>query len=310
LFCYLIVDVHSHHSNPGLDTSPPLCREPSKLLESQKISRIDRILLSDPFILKQADDANLDRSKAIQLSHDYYRDFCRSYPGKFGYFAFAYPTSGANNRQGLVDAVDDENCVGIVTNSNVDGKYPDDESFREIFEVASDRKVPILIHPNFKSIGYEQLLQYHLLSILGRPTDVSLAAYRIILSGILEEFPATKLILSYGGGALTMLKLRLDNQCETPRHVAEEKFSSTLTKAPSKYFGSFYADTTTMSPEAILNTLNVLGSDHVLLGTDFPPGSIPPRDYVKEIKRLKVSEKTTAGILGQNAKRLFKLRAS
>jgi predicted TIM-barrel fold metal-dependent hydrolase len=302
----LLIDIHSHHLNPALKTSPPLCRTPSLVVREQEAAGIELNVLSDPFILKQADDANLTRLKAIRMSHDYYSKFCRS-NARFRFFAYGCPSSDREYLQELLRGLEDENCSGVVINSNVDGKYPDSISYRKIFEVACDKRMPVFLHPNFKSIGYEQLLQYHLLSILGRPTDVSLAAFRIILSGLLEELPKTRVICAYGGGALTMLKLRLDNQCETPRHRAEKKFSENLTKPPSKYFDSFYADTTTMSPEAILNTLNVLGKDHVLMGTDFPPGSIPPKNYVKEISKLPATSDVKRAISGRSAERLLRL---
>jgi aminocarboxymuconate-semialdehyde decarboxylase len=303
----LLVDIHAHHVNPDLQTSPPLCRNSSAIISAQRESKIDLTVLSDPFILKQADDAIISRAKAIQMSHSYYSDFCKQNPNRFRFFAYGYPSSDDEHRQALLQGLEDENCCGMVINSNVDGNYPDSASFRTLFEIACDRSLPIFVHPNFKSIGYEQLLQYHLLSILGRPTDVSLAAFRIILAGMLEEFPETKIICAYGGGALTMLKLRLDNQCETPRHQAEKKFSESLTKVPSKYFKSFYVDTTTMSPEAILNAVNVLGEKHVLMGTDFPPGSIAPKRYVQEIRKLPLSSRARVGIGGENSEKLLGL---
>jgi predicted TIM-barrel fold metal-dependent hydrolase len=303
----LLIDIHSHHVSTGLKTSPPLCRKPSLVLREQERAGIDLGVMSDPFILKQADDAKLSRLKAIRMSHEYYSKFCRSNSDRFRFFAFGCPSSEPEYLQELLRALEDEYCSGIVINSNVDGDYPDSSGFRKIYEAACDKRVPVFIHPNFKSIGYDQLLQYHLLSILGRPTDVSLAAFRLILSGIFEEFPKLRVICAYGGGALTMLKLRLDNQCETPRHKLEKKFADILTKLPSKYFGSFYADTTTMSPEAIVNTLNVLGKDHVLMGTDFPPGSILPKNYVREISKLPVASKVRQGIAGGNAMKLLRL---
>ncbi len=104
-----------------------------------------------------------------------------------------------------------------------------------------------------------------------------------------------------------MLKLRLDNQCDTPRHKSEQKYNFSLTKPPSEYFKSFYVDTTTMSSEAILNTLNVLGEDHVLLGTDFPPGSISPKQYLHLIDGLPVSKEIKSGIKGKNAEKLLRI---
>lgn len=304
----MLIDIHAHHTDPRIETAAPLYRDSGAILRTQKESGIDIVVLSDVMLSYYAGLANLERQKAIRMSHDYLSKFARSNPGRFMFFAFANPPGGKEAREELLRALDDPYCKGIMLNSNIDGKYPDSEEIRGVFGIASERRVPVFIHPPMKTMGSDKLQGYHLASILGRPTDATLAVLRIILSGVLEEYPDLKLVCAYGGGALTMLKLRIDFQCDIPEHRSEMHYSPKLSKKPSEYLRSLYLDTTTMSKEAIMNMISVVGADHVLLGTDFPPGSIHPKRYIQSINELPISDEAKKGILGKNAAMLLDVK--
>jgi aminocarboxymuconate-semialdehyde decarboxylase len=224
------------------------------------------------------------------------------------FFALAYPAGGAEARKELLRALDDEYCKGIMLNSNIDGRYPDEQDVRWVFDIATERDLPILIHPPLSTMGQDKLQQYHLLSILGRPTDVTLAALRMILSGLMEEYKNLKVVLSYGGAALTMLKSRIDFQCDLPEYRAQLAHDPILTKRPSEYIRCFYLDTTGMSKEGIMHLINVGGAERVILGTDFPPGTVPPKRYIQTINELPISDSAKEGILGGNAISLLGLK--
>lgn len=302
------MDIHSHHTDPRIEGAAPLYKDAQMILKTQRESNIDVNVLSDVMLFDYASKSNIERMKAIRMSHDYFMKFARDNAERFMFFAFAYPFGGEEAKKELLRALDDQYCKGIILNSNIDGKYPDEKEVRYVFDIATDRDVPLFIHPPRTTMGADKLDQYHLLSILGRPTDVTLAALRIILSGIMEEYKKLKVVLSYGGAALTMLKLRIDFQCDIPEHRAQPHYSPILTKQPSEYIRSMYLDTTTMSKEAIMNLINVVGADHVVLGTDFPPGTVHPRRYIQTINELPVSESAKKGILGGNAISLLKLK--
>lgn len=304
----MIVDFHTHLADPQIHTAAPLLKDYENVLRTQAESGIDLNIMSDAWLFVFASRANIDRLRAMRISHDYFMKFSKSHQGRFMFMAFAYPFGGDESRKELLRALDDENCKGILLNTNIDGRYPDEEEVRSVFEIACDRNVPLFLHPPSSTVGADKLQQYHLLSIVGRPMDLTLAALRMILSGIMEEYKKMKVVLSYGGGLLPMLKLRIDSQCDIPEHRSESPFSSSLTKLPSEYIRSMYLDTSTMSKESILNMINVVGADHVLLGTDFPPGSVHPKKYIEAVNELPISDSAKKGILGENALTLLGMK--
>ena len=63
-----------------------------------------------------------------------------------------------------------------------------------------------------------------------------------------------------------------------------------------------------MSMESMMILINVVGADHVLLGTDFPPGTTHPKKYVDTVKELPISDSAKMGIVGGNALNLLGIK--
>ena len=62
-----------------------------------------------------------------------------------------------------------------------------------------------------------------------------------------------------------------------------------------------YVDTMGLDPASISFVIELLGSDHVLLGSDWPIMPIAPRQYVeKTLSTLGLTELQSAAILGGN----------
>jgi predicted TIM-barrel fold metal-dependent hydrolase len=67
--------------------------------------------------------------------------------------------------------------------------------------------MPVMIHPLNAGFGEERMRDYRLASSIGRPFDLCL---RLIVRGILEDFPRVKLIASHGGGGICETISRMD----------------------------------------------------------------------------------------------------
>jgi aminocarboxymuconate-semialdehyde decarboxylase len=52
--------------------------------------------------------------------------------------------------------------------------------------------------------------EYRLASSIGRPFDLCLALGRLIVRGILEDFPRLKIVASHGGGGICETISRMD----------------------------------------------------------------------------------------------------
>src|SRR4029078_12097204 len=78
-------------------------------------------------------------------------------------------------------------------------------------EWAQDRQAPIFIHPPRVPIGNEQQMdQFKLDELIGRPFDTAMALARMILAGLFHRYPRLKIVVAHMGGGLLPCMGRLD----------------------------------------------------------------------------------------------------
>jgi aminocarboxymuconate-semialdehyde decarboxylase len=150
---------------------------------------------------------------------------------------------------------------------------------------------------------------YRLASSIGRPFDLCLALGRLIVRGVLEDFPHLKIVASHGGGGICETISRMDYAYE----LQDEAFflgsyaPMKIKHAPSHYLKMMYLDTVTYNPPAVKMVLDWVGADHVLYGSDAPPlTSLKPR-AIKLIRDLDIPAADKDKIFAGNAKKLLKL---
>jgi aminocarboxymuconate-semialdehyde decarboxylase len=132
--------------------------------------------------------------------------------------------------------------------------------------------------------------------------DTTLAAGMLVFSGVAEQFPKIKWVLSHLGGSVPYLVERFDRGYE-----AFPECRTNLKKAPSEYLKHWYYDTVNFNPDAVELAIKFAGADHVLAGSDYPHaiGSIPKMKQM--LQALKISDADRAAIMGGNAARLYRL---
>jgi aminocarboxymuconate-semialdehyde decarboxylase len=106
-------------------------------------------------------------------------------------------------------AVDELGFRGAMLFSNVNGTALSDRRFRPLYELADSRKAVLYIHPSFP-VGVEAMTEYWLTPLLGFTFDTTLAAAKIVFSGIAERYPDIRWVLCHLGGAIPYLAERLD----------------------------------------------------------------------------------------------------
>ena len=76
------------------------------------------------------------------------------------------------------------------------------------------------------------------------------------------------------------------------------------------FFKNFYFDTITHNPDALRYLVSLAGSDHVLLGTDYPydMGDENPVQTVSQLTRIKAADRRK--IMRENAIALYGLKIS
>jgi aminocarboxymuconate-semialdehyde decarboxylase len=93
---------------------------------------------------------------------------------------------------------------GAMLFSNVNGAGLNEERFWPIYEAANDIGSMLYIHPTHP-LGVEAMTDFWLMPLVGFLMDTTLAAAKIVFSGIPERFPNIRWALGHLGGAIPYL---------------------------------------------------------------------------------------------------------
>src|SRR5689334_7682570 len=126
---------------------------------------------------------------------------------------------------------------GAMLFSYVNGAGLNDERFWPIYEAANELGAVLYIHPTHP-LGVEAMTDFWLMPLVGFLMDTTLAAAKIVFSGIPERFPNIQWALSHLGGAIPYLAERLDRGFEAFRECHAH-----IARPPSYYLKQFYYDT-------------------------------------------------------------------
>ena len=186
-----------------------------------------------------------------------------------------------------------------------DGGRIDDAGLEPFYDRLEELGAVLCLHPTDTLLsellqGYDGALNLS----LGRVVDVSIAASRLIFSGIMERHPNLKIYMSHTGGVLPYQSGRLD---KTTPQAGVGTFSRgvQLPHPVSTYIKRMYTDMVQPNAEAMKFALNYFGVDHIIYGTDYPCWN--PTIALKLFKEVGMSPEDMQKIFHDNAKRVFAL---
>ncbi len=190
---------------------------------------------------------------------------------------------------------------GAMLFSNINGLALSDRRFWPLYEKANELKAVFYIHPSFP-VGVEAMTDYWLMPLIGFPFDTTLAAGKLVFSGVVEKFPGIKWVLGHLGGAIPYLAERLDRG-----YLAFKECRENISAPPSEYLKKFYYDTVNFNVQALEFAVGFAGADHLLAGSDYPHQIGSLEKMVSSIEGLGLSSREKADILGKNAEKLLGL---
>jgi aminocarboxymuconate-semialdehyde decarboxylase len=201
-------------------------------------------------------------------------------------------------------AVEALRLPGAMLFSNVNGVALSDERFWPLYEVADGLGAVLHIHPT-SPVGVEAMTEYWLMPLVGFPFDTTLAAAKLVFSGVPVRFPRIRWVLSHLGGAIPYLAERLDRGYRAFRECRAH-----IEQPPSAYLKTWYYDTVNFDERALALAIEFAGARQVLAGSDYPHliGSIT--EMLDSIRRVPMPEPERTAILGGNAADLFRLSAA
>jgi len=219
-----------------------------------------------------------------QLVNDAYAELMAQHPQRFKAFASIPMDNQEAALKELDRAINELKMNGVILLSNIGGQPLTAPQYRPFFAAANRLKLCILLHPMLPA-NTDPFREYVLGPIVGFMFDTTLAVARMCFDGMFREFPDIRWIVGHLGGAVPYLMERMDNGW---RDFVECR--SKIDELPSTYLKQLYYDTVNFNPHMLMMARNMLGADHMVMGSDYPHllGSIDRA--VSSIQNLDVAD--------------------
>jgi aminocarboxymuconate-semialdehyde decarboxylase len=222
----------------------------------------------------------------------------RKYPGR----VWASAAVPLLDTRIAIEVVDDAvNRLGLM-GVNLPGSIGSDaridaERLEPFYAHVEKLGLPLFLHPT-DAVFVDMLDGYNgaLHLSLGRVVEVSVAAMRLVLSGMMDRHPKLKIVISHTGGALPYQSGRMDKN--TPK--------ANLPKPASTYLKRMFTDTVSPHSAGMRFAIEYYGIDNVMYGTDYPCWD--PAQALKLLDELKLSNEDKQKLFYSNARRILSLR--
>jgi aminocarboxymuconate-semialdehyde decarboxylase len=158
-----------------------------------------------------------------------------------------------------------EGHLGVQIGNHVGEKNLDDPGIVTFLHHCADEGAAVLVHP-WDMLGLQRMPKYMMPWTVGMPAETQLGIVTMILSGAFDKLPPKlRICFAHGGGSFAFLLGRLENAwqhhpvahgvCESP---------------PSQYVNRFYVDSAVFDERALQLLVGIMGTDRVMLGSDYP----------------------------------------
>ncbi|MCV7349907.1 amidohydrolase [Mycobacterium parmense] len=268
----------------------------------------------------------LEPSVAVELAgsaNDAVAAAVANYPERFRGFATLPMRDPAAAAAELERTVRELGFVGALINGHVNGRYLDDPFFWPVFESAQSLDVPVYLHPTVPPrpvidayyTGFDPLVSARLATVgVGWHVDLGVHCLRLILGGVFDRFPSLQVIVGHQFEALAWIGWRADYTFpatesglkRTVKEYLRENFYGGILA------GDFFSQdpgatdpTWSLSFNAYLAMVNVIGIDRVVFTADYPYGNLEACRRFLDQMPLNPDDK--AKIAHRNAERLLKL---
>jgi aminocarboxymuconate-semialdehyde decarboxylase len=189
---------------------------------------------------------------------------------------------------------------GVEIDANVCGSELSSDALRPFWAEAEALGVLVFIHPLGFTHG-QRLSKHYLTNLIGNPLESAIAVAHLIFDGVLDAYPGLKICVAHGGGYLPAYYGRMAHAYRARADCRGCR------ESPETYLDRLYFDTVVYDARQLGALIDRFGSDHVLLGTDWPYDmrECDPRGLVAAVAGL--DNDARAAICGGNAERLLQL---
>ena len=238
-------------------------------------------------------------ARAFRLVNDDLAELTGAYPDRFlglGAVPLQDPPVAIDE---LRRCSDELGFRGIEMATHIEGEELSSPRFESFWEAVEELEMVVFIHPTgFTEPG--RFTDHYFFNTIGHPLEETICAGRLIFDGVMERYPGLKFVFSHGGGFLPAYAGRFDHAYHARADVRHG-----LPRPPSEYLSAFHFDTMVFEPDQLGFLIEKYGSDHILLGTDYPydMGETDPLGLLNKVSGL--SPDDVDRIVGGNAARLL-----
>jgi aminocarboxymuconate-semialdehyde decarboxylase len=148
--------------------------------------------------------------------------------------------------------------------------YVFEPAFEPVLARCAELGYPLLFHPldgevheyggTQSRIGQPLTEDTFIYNTLGFPWDTATVGSLFIVTGILDRYPKLQVVLPHAGGVFPYVAGRVQHGIERRKFPLKRPFR--------EYWKQFYFDTMTYYPETMRFLIDLVGYDHILVGTD------------------------------------------
>ena len=261
-------------------------QDPEAKLESMDRKGIDISVISPaPPMFYYWADVDL-AMKTARLVNDGVADMVAAKPSRLRGMAtvpLQHPDAAIAEMERVVH---DYGFKAIEIGTSVEGVQLAEAKFRPVLRRAQELGLFVFAHPYY--VGAKGGLEsYYLTNLIGNPLDTTTMLAHLMYSGALDELPDLKICLAHGGGFAPYQIGRLVHGHKV--RAEAHRFSKT---SPKELLRRLYFDSLVFDPQALRYLIDLVGADHVCIGTDAPfdMGDDHPEETISSVPRLTKDE--------------------
>lgn len=188
-------------------------------------------------------------------------------------------------------------AVGVEIGTSTAETPLDDPSLEVFWAAAARLRTPVMLHPAYVP-KHPRLQDYYLENVIGFPLETTIALERLICAGVLDRYPALRVVGLHAGGYFPWQAGRLRHARTVRPELADSPAD------PWSYLGRILLDPITHDADALRYLVAKAGAENLVLGTDLPFDMATP-DPLGAL-RAALDEETVVRITERNPAELYR----
>ncbi|HEX3784202.1 MAG TPA: amidohydrolase family protein [Pseudonocardiaceae bacterium] len=215
----MTIDIHGHVTSPELFKRfpmPPSLADIDGMIEQKAKLGIDTTIVGSPvgagtMVPVPGLDNYAQSADAIDSFHEWVAETVRAHGNHLRGYVYLNPFADDDSLSRAAKRLAQEEFVGLIVNTSVRGEYLGSPDADQFFALAAETGSPVLLHPPAEPVGASAMHGHlGLIEHIARPCDVTSGVASILFAGWLDKYPTLKLIVANAGGALSLLREKLD----------------------------------------------------------------------------------------------------